>query len=209
MKKLNLTIIISIILANFGMSQEMRKKIEYVYNIQKINDAKSVTWFGWDYSHLVINDPEHLNVDIVKSVVIPYWYIELDNRGLGTSVVKKKFKKKTLIVDAVSIQSLVLKVDNEEFQNISKAGLTINSVKSIVSNYDVSGSGIGVVAIANQMKKSNISVTGFVVVFDIETKELLYVMNGMGKAGDKGSFARFYSKGIAEVMGLFYDAKLK
>ena len=75
MKKLNLTIIISIILANFGMSQEMRKKIEYVYNIQKINDAKSVTWFGWDYSHLVINDPDHLNVYIVKSVVIPYWYI--------------------------------------------------------------------------------------------------------------------------------------
>lgn len=194
---------------NFSYAQKMREKIEYRFDLETIKTAKSVTWFGWDYSHLVIYDAENFDVKKMKSVIVPYWYYDLDDRDKGHSVVKKKFKDKIYIDDPKSIQNLVLDVPDEQFQNYKKASLNIDSIKLIVNNYKVSGEGIGVVGIANEMRKLGISVTGFVVIFDLQTKEVLYVMNAMGKAGDKGSFGRFYSKGIAEIMGLFHKVKLK
>lgn len=133
----------------------------------------------------------------------------MDERDKGYSVVQKKFKHKTLVNDPKTIQSLVKKVPDSQFENVDKGPLTLDSIRIIVNNYNVTGEGIGVVAIANEMHKVNISVTGFVVIFDLKTKELLYVISAMGKAGDKGTFARFYSKGIAEIMGLFYKADVE
>lgn len=70
MKKL---IILSIILNTsfICFSQKMREGIEFKLNTKKISDAKSVTWFGWDYSHLIIDDPK-LNSKDVKTIIVPY-----------------------------------------------------------------------------------------------------------------------------------------
>lgn len=200
MKKI---LVLCLLICSFSVfSQYYRRGIEYKYDLNKMMKDSTVTWFGFDYSHVIINDP-NVNVKEIKPKLIPYWYMKLENEGCGKKIVKKCFKGKIIKEDYRTIQSLVAKVPEEKFIDIYRVPIEIDSIAPIVSNYKTSGSGIGVVAIASEFRKGDISVYAFVTVFDIQTKEVYYVIKVRGKAGDKGGFGRFYQKGIREAMSTF------
>ncbi len=54
------------------------------------------------------------------------------------------------------------------------------------------------------MRKADITVMVFTVIFDIKIKEILYAIKARGKAGDKGSYQRFYTKGLVLAMKVFF-----
>lgn len=183
-------------------SQNHRKGIEYTYDLSKIESADTVTWFGWDYSHLIINDHK-LNLQDLKTKWIPYWYDSVEDDGFGSKRIKKQFSGKVFLHDPRTIQSLVSAVPETKLVDIYRAPINIDSVKYIVKNYKVSGGDIGVVSIVSEMRKRDISVIIFTVIFDMRTKEVLYCVQANGKAGDKGSLGRFYNKGLVLAMKVF------
>ncbi|MBA3706084.1 MAG: hypothetical protein H0W84_09355 [Bacteroidetes bacterium] len=112
----------------------MRSGIEYKFDIDKIKSAAAVTWFCWDYSHLIINDPNVIAKEI-KTKSIPYWFNKLEKQNFGSNKVKKLFKKKTFTDDPRTVQSLILSVSDDKFLEIYRVPLDIDSVKQIVKNY--------------------------------------------------------------------------
>lgn len=190
---------------SISFSQDWRSGIEYKFDLKKIETADSITWFGWDYSHLIFNDPNIIASEI-KAKSIPYWFVELEKSGFGKEGVEHLFKHKVFTNDPRTIQSLVVNIPDSKFIEIYRVPLDIDSVKKIVANYNVSGNGLGVVSIVSEIRKADIAVIIFTVIFDIKTKEILYVIKANGKAGDKGSVHRFYRKGLVLAMKVFFKS---
>lgn len=209
-KSITLSLLIFLINAQSLISQNIdtkvryRKAKEYIYNVEKLKSLDSVTWYGWDYSNLILND-HNVNAAEIKSKWIPYWHLKMDHTKFGTKRFKKRFKKNNLKIDYRTIQGLVSKVNDSKLVDIYRYPITLDSLPSVVKKYDLANnSGIGITSIVTEMRKSDITVMIYTVFFDINTKEIIYVVKSRGKAGDKGGLGRFYNKGLILGMKAFH-----
>jgi len=201
-----LTISVGLFLINSinTFSQDMREGLEYKYDVAKVVNDTSITYYGWDFRFLMFNDPKFPDARDVTYKLLPGLKGIIDDK-CGPDFIKKKFKKNHFVYDSRAIQSLLKNVDEKSFVDVYREPLSIDSVRSIVKSYPVKGKGLGAVIIADEMRKHDITVTAYVTIFSMESKEVLYACKIKGKAGDKGSVARFYGKGVLEIMSIYWS----
>lgn len=204
MKKLLIILFLSLLFkSTLTFSQDMRKGLEYKYDVKKVVNDTAITYYGWDFRFLIFNDPKYPQGSDVTFKLLPKLH-EIIDEDFGADFMEKKFKKEHFVYDSRSIQSLIKNVDEKNFVDIYREPLTIDSVRAIVKAYPVTGKGLGAVIIADEMRKRDITVTAYVTIFSMETKEVLYACKIKGKAGDKGSVGRFYGKGVREISSIFW-----
>ena len=177
--------------------------IEYKFDITKVINDTSITYYGWDFRFLIFNDPKFPLATDVTTKLLPGLRGIIDDR-FGPEYMETRFLKKHFVYNPRAIQSLIKNVDEKSFVDIYREPLTIDSVRSIVKSYPVNGKGLGAIIIADEMRKRDITVTAYVTIFDLESKEVLYACKMKGKAGDKGSVARFYGKGVIYINSYFW-----
>lgn len=201
---LTISLVLFLINSTNIFSQDMREALEYKYDVTKVVNDTSITYFGWDFRFLIFNDPKFQEGRDVTSKLLPGLKGIIDDK-YGPDFMEKKFKKKNFVYDPRAIQSLIKNVDEKILVDIYRVPLSIDSVRSIVKSYPVKGTGLGAVIIADEMRKHDITVTAYVTIFSMESKEVLYACKIKGKAGDKGSVGRFYGKGVLEIMSIYWS----
>lgn len=187
-----------------AFSQSKIARIEYLTDFSKIKNSTSITFYGWDFRHLIFSDHSLNNYRDINSWIIPGWLDYFDKYNSGTHFMSKSFKKKKFIVDTLSIQPLVYKVDRVHFEdNMDKRNLSIDSIKFIVKKYNVTGEGLGLIIIADEVRKSDVTSTAFVTIFDITSKDVIYIYKITGIAGGSYGLIAFYGRGWIDVIRSF------
>jgi len=205
MKKLYIILLLAFVSnTTLVFSQEMRKGIEYKYDVHKVFNDSSITYYGWDFRFLIFNDPKYPLGSDVTNKLLPDLRERIEE-NFGSEYMSKKFQKNHFVYDSRTVQSLIRNVDERTFVDVYREPLSIDSVKAIVKAYPIKGEGLGAVIIADEMRKRDITVTAYVTIFSMETKEVLYACKIKGKAGDKGSVGRFYAKGVREITTIFWE----
>jgi len=200
-----LTIIAIISFSINSFAQDKGDIVEYKFDISKVKDARALTYYGWDFRYLIFIDPKYPEPKDVAYNLLPELISILDDK-CGSDYMKKNFLKPDFAYDPKSIQSLIKNVDEKKFVEAFRERLTIDTVRTIVKSYPLTGEGLGVVVIADEMRKFDKKVIAYVTIFSMETKDILYCCKIKGTAGGIGSVASFYGKGVTEIMSDFFDS---
>lgn len=183
----------------FGQDITYKQGMEYKFNIEKIFSAKAVIWYGMDFSKSKLTNPDPKKLDqgsLMKEKYVPAW-MEIVNERYYSELVKEKLKKDTVIKDLISIQQLFKTIDEKKFISSAEYNFTIDSVKSVVKNYKLpQTNGVGCVLILENLNAPDVFVTGYFTFFDIETKDVLYVIKAKRKPNGNYGFTQYWKEGI-------------
>lgn len=177
-------------------------------DVQKIVDAKKITWLGLDFTTLnLIEDPENNGFndpEKIKDYYFNEWnamvyaesekynfknFLQKDEIEIGIDEIKEWNEK-------LPIQSAII---NTYDKNPSPER-TNEEIQKILNKYTYEGfSGMGAKLIVTEMNKRNSMTTAYFTFFDIDSKQLIYTKKFESKAGGfgfrnywLGSFYRIY-----------------
>lgn len=152
------------------------KRGEIEKNKNPLNENSQLYFFGYDISHAKITDPKRSKQRLSSYLIelVDYLKDRLEESGLERWIgVKKAF------IDYSPTLELNLKPTDEQFYNPSytKNKLTTDSIQRIIEEYEIEvDNGIGYVVIYEYFSKERMSVTGYACLFDIETREIMLLL---------------------------------
>ncbi len=200
MKKV-IAILPLIFISLLAIPQEKKSGIEYKFDVERVKNSDSVTYFGWDFSQVRILDSKVTDSRSAKIELIPAW-LEYAHQKVSDDKVRKLLSRNYFQSELSKVEPLFKSVADNNFIDES-ATLTIDSIKSIVAAYPITGNGIGLVFIPDLLQKYNRSVTAYITFFDIATEEVLYCCYMRGLAGGKG-IKQYYGEGLIECPLYFF-----
>jgi hypothetical protein len=185
--------------------QEMKKGIEYKFDIKKVLEEKEIVYYGWDFSSFKITDIKKLpQGPLMLYQYIPEW-LALLNERYTSNVIARNFEKK-VYVNLVSVQERIKQSKPDSIVTMQTYEIHIDTIKNIVKSYNLpEKSGVGLVFITESFNKPQNYVTGYVTFFDIESKELLWSVKMKGLPGSKWGFTKYVYEGFVEI----YDYYLR
>lgn len=175
-------------------------------NIGNILSNPELTYFGWDFRFMLFSDSNFQDPRDIIYKIAPGWVFYFEKKGYGESRIRKNFKDKQFTYDNRTIQSLIRNVNEAELNDPYKRKITIDSIKSIVNSYPVTGKGLGLIYIAEEVSKSKLTSSVYITFFDISTKEVLYTKRLEGRAGDSYGLIAYYGWGFIYAT---YDLNFK
>lgn len=185
-----------------SLGQGMKKGLNYPFKIQEFIKSDCVTWYGWDLSLCKIQDRGIY--DFMKEKYIPSWIQRL-NKEISLNEVKRDLGKPCFLVDLLSIQNLYKEKKSKDFITHEYYEIPMDSIRKHVKNYQLpQSSGTGFTIIVESLNKPERFVTGYVTFFNIQSRELLWVIKMMGLPGGKHGFVEFYGNGIVELYVYFF-----
>jgi hypothetical protein len=205
-------LLIFLVISQNIAAQKVKKGIVYPFNMEQYLTCDSVTWYGWDFSHLRICDRNAFGY-MVKDNYIPIWLDKLTN-AVSPNRVCRNLKKGILFSDPYSIQPLYKNTANDNFITSDLFVLSIDSLKSIVKGYKLNMKrGLGFVIIVETMNKPERFVSGYLTFFDLTTREILWTTKMKGLPGGKWGVELFYRNGLLELydyfIGKYYNSTIR
>jgi len=209
--------LIILIYLSTGLEAQKRKEgIEHSFAFERVKEATSVVWYGWDFSHSSMRDlGKFQEGELILGRHIPAILGRLESEYSAERV--GRHLKKEVTFDPVSVQDLYLKMDAKRFIVPRYTEISIDSIKSIVWNYSLpQREGLGFVVILEMMNTERDMgrfVTGYLTFFDIKTREVFYSVRMKGLPGSKWGFDDYWFNGLTELYAYFirdfYGKKIK
>ena len=179
--------------------QKMKQGIQFKNNIESVNTAQEIVYYGWDFSRFKITDGSKINQgQLLYQTYIPAWIGLLNERYNATKV--SKHLKKRVKENFWAIQNLVKIINPDELVQFQSFELPIDSIKNLIKSYDLpEKEGIGFVLILESYNEPEKYVTGFVTFFDIENREILWATKMRGLPGSKWGFTKYVYEAFVEI----------
>jgi hypothetical protein len=197
-------LIFSLIFSSVSYSQEMKRGIEYKFEIKTYIESKSVVWYGWDFSNSRMNDFAKLSEgELMVNKYIP-GICERLNKRYPPELIEKNLDKQNFTYDFGSVQKLYQNLNTKEYVVSTSYSFSVDDLKNIIKGYDLPQSeGVGFVINVEELNKTERFVTGYVTFFDIKTKEILWTTKMKGKPGSKYGLAMYWLEGVSELYEYF------
>jgi len=153
------------------------------------------TFYGIDFSkfRLINTTKMHLGENI-KNDFFPAWLREFDDKYT------KKYLRQRLVVDVLNDERSRFQVEQflkNDPSNIVSYFSTLwnaDTLLSMVQDYQLEReTGIGISFIIAEFNKNEEEVIGYVTFFDIETRELMFVVKALGDAVGMGMTSHWYN----------------
>lgn len=153
MKKLFLFVLLCCAIVP-SYAQIMNRGIEYKYNIETVINTPSFFWYGFDVSNSHMLDFGKLQQgELIKSTHIPGILAELEYKYTDIFM-KHLTQKDSVVLDMITLQDLYKKIDPNKFIVSRNVDISIDSLKTIVKNYNLpQKEGMGIVVIVEMFNK--------------------------------------------------------
>ena len=188
------------------VNQKMKRGVEFRLNIKKFVNADEIVWYGWDFKHLVINDPRQADdIEEIIGLNIPQILILLDKQ-FPDKWIAKQFKEYNLF----SSNNLEISKRNQEINpdaliQLEETTFTMQGIEDIVKSYSLTKiDGVGFVVIMESFNKPYRYVSSFLTFFDIKTREVLYTTRMKGLPGSMKGYSYYWYAGAFETMAYFF-----
>jgi hypothetical protein len=182
----------------------MKKGIEYKFDMKSFYMAKTIVWYGWDFSNSRMNDFAKLSEgELMVNKYIP-GICERLNKRYPPELIEKNLGKQNFSYDFGSVQKLYQKLNTNEYVVTTSYSFSVDDLKKIIKDYDLPQTeGVGFVINVEELNKTERFVTGYVTFFDIQTKEILWTTKMKGKPGSKYGLAMYWLEGVSELYEYF------
>src|ERR1035437_2795297 len=103
MKKfLTISVILFLINSINTFSQNKREDLEYKFDVAKVVNDTSITYYGWDFRFLIFNDPKFPEAKDVIIKLLPGLRGIIDDR-FGPEYMERRFLKKHFVYNPRAI----------------------------------------------------------------------------------------------------------
>jgi hypothetical protein len=209
MKKFILILLIyPIIIQNIVKAQEPDKRFA-ISPVEIIREAKPLIYYGVDLSHVRISDREKaFKNSKYRPKYPPAWITYFEKEMPPYDYIKSQLGNENFDYKQDEIYYVSINVDLNFIIGVSYS-FSIDTVKNAVKKYSLSAkSGTGLVLIPENFNKPQETVTTWVVLFDIQKREILYATKTSGHCGHMGYTAHWMT-GVIEGFKHFVTSTLK
>lgn len=170
-------------------------KDQYTPNFGPIYDAKSITYYGLDFSNFGLCNPEKVGQEAEIKKFFPAWMADVNE--VFTKSEMEIILKKDVAKDLQSIQSKYNSI-RDNWIGFEPHRIETDKIKEIVKGYTLSQSeGIGLVLIIEHFNKEKEQALVNFTFFDIKTREVLWSIETKGDAVGAG-MTNHWSKAIED-----------
>lgn len=162
------------------------KKPEVIVDSQRtrVMLSNEYTYYGIDFSKLrLINSAKMAQGESIKNTFCPAWLGKFDEY-YTEGYLRPRLGAEILNDERYPFQAeQYLKNNPSTIVNLYATAWSVDTLRMMVKDYQlVRKSGIGISFIISEFNKNEEEVIGYVSFFDIETRELLFVIKTYGKA---------------------------
>lgn len=201
-----LIIAIALILFGTTTSKSQSKYVlsEYGVSIDRVIDAKSIVYFGIDFSEMRLTNPKKISSTRALRKFFPAWIADFDKDYEFEYRVKKYMKKDELIYRPENVQKR-FELVVEDWIVFGDHSFDVETVKSIVKSYSLEQqSGVGLVVNIENFNKPQERGVMYITFFDISTREVLWAVEMYGPSGGWG-MTSYWSTSIKKAFDKFFD----
>lgn len=169
----------------------------------KIKRANKIVWFGLDFTGLQCVGRKGFNDthDIAERIVFAWNDLFIEEHD--KYAVNEALKKDAFYYDLDSSEKQNEKVDENELIVEKAEAMSRDDIAAIVENYssEEHDSGLGMIFIVEELNKTDDYANINVVVFDIESKEIIKAVKYAGEPGGYG-FRNYWAGAFHEIIQL-------
>ncbi len=192
--------------------QKCKHPIHFKFDMDRIKQSKQMVWYGWDWENVKLNNPrrrgqeESIIFDNIPSI-ISNMNDEFKAKKIGRKM-KILNKDHTYIVNDYDVTNSFQNIKSDELIEGKETYITLSGLGAIISKYKLTETeGTGFAVIMENMHKSSVKselyMSAYITFFDIETRDLLYVVRMKGKPGGYG-FTNYWTEGLYECLAYFF-----
>jgi hypothetical protein len=173
--------------------------------MQEVVNAKSVVYYGLDFSKIVLTDPQKYGKDQELMKFFPAWIDDFHKEIVPDIHIKRWLHKgDNFKTELTSVQERFKLVSNSwiSFDNHS---FGIDTLQEIIHSYQINeNEGIGFVIVLENFNKIGEYITAYFTFFNIGSKEILWATKVRGKPGGFGMSA-YWAAGIRDATKLYMN----
>ncbi len=167
-------------------------------NAQTIMDvarSKNITWYGMDFSKAkFIGFGAQITSDMIKDDYITRW-----TNNISTTDFSSKYNIHEVKIEVSPSLKHNSGIDKNNLLTNNYYELSTETIKNIIADYDISGSGYGFVYIVESFEKSTEKVYIYVCYFNEKDKSIISMRRYIGKASGIG-FENHFEGAINDII---------
>ncbi|MCX6246167.1 MAG: hypothetical protein NTW10_00400 [Bacteroidetes bacterium] len=209
MKKTLLLIMLSSILSLQNSEAQSSNDIKSVGNIELVRKAKSIFYYGGDFSHLRITDGPKISRSYEYSQVYPMaWITYLEKELEINGYLLRALKKESVVYKQEEIYDISIRV-SPDFIIGKTYSFPIDTINNALKKYPLSQkSGVGLVLIPENFIKTQEIAKTWIVFFNIENREILWATKVRGNCEHMG-YTAHWGSGIIDGFKEFISTQYK
>lgn len=183
-----LSLAVLLLLTTASFSQTSAETEQDVYN------AKELTFYGYDFSHLKLTETKRLNDDMTAQI---FSWIGFCQENITDEKLTGWFRKQKVVSNINPTVAAAKKINGNDVVSFVKNTISKDSIQHYLNAFEFAEkSGIGFIVFLENFHKPSKTTTGYFTFFDIATKKILLNDYFSGKEVDGYGLTNYWGIGI-------------